>query len=146
MKSKKRRLWIILLIVFIVIQWRGYYVRNLKVDDEFLEVIVEKVVMLEDKRKNSIIHTPEDEFQIDKELNTGYMAKKSNLEMDIAVRVQVMSSNLREYFEGQLNNNNENSSEALSKYFENLSLLEKILEEFRNKRTEVNVLWEKGIF
>lgn len=145
MKSKKRRLWIILLIVFIVIQWRGYYVRNLKVDDEFLEVIVEKVLMLEDKRKNRIIHTPEEEFQIDKELNTGHMGKKSNLEMDIAVRVQVLSGNLREYSDGQYINN-ENSSEALTKYFENLSLLEKLLEEFRNKRTEVNVLWEKGIF
>ncbi len=145
MKSKKRRLWIILLIVFIVIQWRGYYVRNLKVDDEFLEVIVEKVLMLEDKRINRIIHTPEEEFQIDKELNTGHMGKNSKLEMDIAVRVQVLSGNLREYSDEQYINN-ENSSEALTEYFENLSLLEKLLEEFRNKRTEVNVLWEKGIF
>ena len=54
-----------------VIQVRGYYVRNLKVDKEFLEVIVEKVIYLENKRINNIRHTWPDVDKIDHELIRG---------------------------------------------------------------------------
>lgn len=146
MIKKRNTIWLILIIIFILVQVRGYYIRNLKVDDEFLEVIADKIVMLEEKRNSNRIHTLNDEYRVDKELNTGHMASKSNIEISISAKVQSLSSYLRKYYDALFIPDTQKAAETLEKYFKKLSELEELLSDFKGKRPEVDILWEKGIF
>lgn len=144
--KKKRKTWIVVLTIFILLQTRGYYVRNLKVDREFLEVIVEKVIYLEDKRINNIRHTWPDVYKIDHELIKGHMASKSNLEMDISVNTRVMSEALCKYYDEKSSNNNIEAEEYMNKYLKRISELQTLLEKQRKRHPIVEKLWERGIF
>lgn len=141
----KRRTWIILLTVLMLLQVRGYYIRNLKVDDEFLEYIVEKTIYLENKRLNDIEHTVLDDFDTQDELMTGDMKNKSMLESDMSISVKYMSRQLMEYYRAVGSEDEEIASEHMEIYMEELSRLEALLGGLR-KHVGVEELWEKGIF
>lgn len=145
MKSKSRR-WIFLIIFFIIIQYRGYYIRNLKVDNEFIITIVEKVCLLEKKKNNNIQHTLIDVDNLHRDLNKGHMANSSNLEYDIKVQVGRMSSDLGNYYNSLDNGDKKLPKEHMDKYMENLQILEELLEPLKEKKDDLNILWEKGIF
>lgn len=146
MKRNRIMFWMGLIIVVLLIQGRGYYVRNLKVDDEFLDVTVEKVMILEEKRENNLPHTKKDDENFWIDLNSGHMADKSNLEIEISSRVYGMSKRLNEYYDAKLRKNNQEADEALALYFKYLSELETIFKDFRGKRIQVDILWENGIY
>ncbi|SNS56469.1 hypothetical protein SAMN05446037_101322 [Anaerovirgula multivorans] len=143
---QKRKKWLIVIGFIILLQYRGYYIRNLKVDDPFLDVIVEKVLLLEEKRVENLPHTWEDRSQLHGELNTGHMAKNSNLEIEIAAPVQGMSSSLYEYYEAYVAGDYEKAEKFLQKYVNSLNRLQNVLIKLRQQRQQIEILWEKGIF
>ncbi len=145
MKNNRSIIWIVIVVLFVLLQYRGYYIRNLRVSDEYLELIVEKMVLLEDKRINNKIHSPKSDLQLDDEVNFGEAAK-SRIGMELSIKVRVMSTCLREYYDALFIPDTQKAAEALEKYFKKLSELEELLSDFKGKRPEVDILWEKGIF
>lgn len=146
MTKIRRIVLIIIIIILTLLNYQKYYNRNYKVDDDFLQGIVETTKILEEKRVNNIDHTWDDDLDTHTFLNHGYMASNSNLEIDIKGNVSGMSGFLYEYYDENIKGNELLAEKKMDKYFSCLNDLEELLTPMREKRPQLEVLWEKGIF
>lgn len=143
---KNKRLVLVIIIGFVIIQARGYYYRNLKVDDSFLTTIAQSIIDLETIRVQNIDYTYDNYVDMHGVLNRDEMAKKSNTEIEIAFGVQGMSEYLYEYNKAMSKDMSIVAKDYIVKYQGELNQLEIILEPYREKNSAIDALWTNGVF
>jgi len=146
MKNNRKTIFTVLIVILVIQNIRGYYIRNMKVDSEFLDGVSDTIMLLEDKRVKQIYHSYKEDKDIQIFLNNGDMGRNSEKEMKIKVKAMSLSTFLYEYNEAVENSNHEEADIKLNSYFDRLSSLKALLLEFKTKNLKVNELWEKGVF